>query len=136
MSSARIEQVYVSTPVHPALHSAAVPAAPSKSCAGRARAETPRSGDAERSGIRKTTGPVSIGAFRILISPSRLAHELGETLGRAGCLVQDGGEGVLVVQAAAPTREQAERELRLYVASWLALNEGAEVEVDPEPEPD
>ena len=86
--------------------------------------------------MRKTTGPVSVGAFRILISPSRLAPELGEALGRAGCLVQDGGEGVLVVQAVAPTREQAERELRLYVASWLALNEGAEVEVDPEPELD
>jgi hypothetical protein len=88
--------------------------------------------------MRKTTGPVSSGAFRILVSPSRLAPELGEALGRAGCLVQDGGEGVLLVQAPAPTREQAERELRLYVASWLALNEGAEVDIDPElgPEPD
>jgi hypothetical protein len=86
--------------------------------------------------MRKTTGPVSFGAFRILVSPSRLAPELGEALGRAGCLVRDGGEGVLLVQAPAPTREQAERELRLYVASWLALSEGAEVEIDAEPELD
>jgi hypothetical protein len=88
--------------------------------------------------MRKTNGPVSAGAFRILVSPSRLAPELGEALGRAGCLSQDGGEGVLLIQVPAPTREQAERELRLYVASWLALNEGAEVEIDPElePEPD
>lgn len=80
--------------------------------------------------------PVSVGAFRILVSPSRLAPELGEALGRAGCLVEDGDEAALLVQVPAPTREQAERELRLYVASWLALNEGAEVEIDPEPEPD
>lgn len=86
--------------------------------------------------MRNTTGPVSVGAFRILVTPSRLAPELGDALGRAGCLVQDGGEGVLRVQAPAPTRDQAERELRLYVATWLALNEGAEVEVDPEREPD
>jgi len=88
--------------------------------------------------MRKTTGPVSVGAFRILISPSRLAPQLGEALGRAGCLARDGGEGVLLVQVPAPTREQAERELRLYVASWLALNEGAEADIDPElePEPD
>jgi hypothetical protein len=88
--------------------------------------------------MRKTTRPVSVGAIRILISPSRLAPQLGEALGRAGCLAQDGGEGVLNVQVPAPTREQAERELRLYVASWLALNEGAEVDIAPElePEPD
>jgi len=43
--------------------------------------------------------------------------------------VQDEGEGALLVQVSAPTPEQAERELRLYVASWLALNEGAEVEI-------
>ncbi|HVD10608.1 MAG TPA: hypothetical protein VNB88_08190 [Gaiellaceae bacterium] len=84
--------------------------------------------------MRKTTGPVSLGAFRILVSPSRLAPELGGALGRAGCQAQDGGEGVLLVEAQAPTREQAERELRLYVASWLALNEGAEVEIDAEPD--
>ena len=41
---------------------------------------------------------------------------------------------MLLVQAQAPTREQAERELRIYVASWLALNEGAEVEIDAEPD--
>ena len=82
--------------------------------------------------MRKTTGPVSLGAFRILVSPSRLASELGDALGRAGCLAQDGGDGVLLVRVQAPTREQAERELRLYVASWLALNEGAEVEIDAE----
>ena len=52
--------------------------------------------------------------------------------------MEDGDEAALLVQVPAPTREQAERELRLYVASWLALNEGAEVEIDPElePEPD
>ena len=50
--------------------------------------------------------------------------------------MEDGGEAALLVQVPAPTREQAERELRLYVASWLALNEGAEVEIEPEPEPD
>ena len=88
--------------------------------------------------MRKTTGPVSVGAFRILISPSRLAPQLGEALGRAGCLARDGGEGVLLVQVSAPTCEQTERELRLYVASWLALNEGAEADIDSElePEPD
>jgi hypothetical protein len=47
--------------------------------------------------------------------------------------VQEREEGVLVVQVPAPTLEQAERELRLYVASWLAVNEGAEVGIEPEP---
>ena len=50
--------------------------------------------------------------------------------------MEAGGEAALLTQVPAPTHEQAERELRLYVASWLALNEGAEVEIDPEPEPD
>jgi len=90
---------------------------------------TPRSGDAERAGIRKIDRPVSDSTFRILVSDSQLTSELGEALGRAGCLVQDEGEGALLVQVSAPTPEQAERELRLYVASWLALNEGAEVEI-------
>ncbi|HLM33902.1 MAG TPA: hypothetical protein VK285_07505 [Gaiellaceae bacterium] len=47
--------------------------------------------------------------------------------------MQEGDGGALVVQVPAPTGEQAERELRLYVASWLAVNEGAEVRIEPEP---
>ncbi len=78
----------------------------------------------------KVNGPVSVSAFRILINPSELADGLGEALSRSGCLVEDGGEAALLVQISAPTREQAERELRLYVASWLALNEGAEVDIE------
>lgn len=84
------------------------------------------------SGCGKLNGPVSVGAFRILISPSELAPELGEALSRSGCHVQDIGEAALLVQMPAPTREQAERELRLYVASWLARNEGAEVDIESE----
>ncbi len=81
----------------------------------------------------KIDGPVSLSVFRILTSPSELAPGLGEALSRSGCLVEDGGEAALLVQVSAPTREQAERELRLYVASWLALNEGAEVDIEPNP---
>jgi hypothetical protein len=82
------------------------------------------------SGCGKIKGPVSVGAFRILISPSELAPELGEALSRSGCLVEDAVEAALLVQVPAPTREQAERELRLYVASWPALNEDAEVDIE------
>ena len=79
---------------------------------------------------RKIDRPIPVSAFRIRVSDSRLAPELGEALGRAGCLVQADREDVLTVQVSAPTAEQAERELRLYVASWLALNEGAEVDIE------
>ena len=45
--------------------------------------------------------------------------------------MQDEGDGVLLVRVEAPTPEQAERELHLYAAGWRALNEGAEVEIEP-----
>ena len=86
--------------------------------------------------MRNAESAVSVSGFLILVSDPPLAPELGEALRRAGCLVRDAGVGSLLVDVQAPTFEQAERELRLYVAAWLALNEGAEVEIEPESRPD
>jgi hypothetical protein len=68
--------------------------------------------------------------FRITLEdPARLA-ELADALARTECAVEELGPAELAVDVPrAPSAEQAERELRIYLALWRAQHPAARAEL-------
>jgi hypothetical protein len=64
--------------------------------------------------------------MRLRISDAHLLDNLKEFLEAAECRVREVGPATLdVTMASAPSAEQAEREVAIYLRTWEAMNPGA-----------
>ncbi len=68
--------------------------------------------------------------MRIAVSDPTLTLALRDHLRRARCIAFLAGPGLVeVVEPETPSEAQARRELRAYLAAWLALHPRVKVEV-------
>jgi hypothetical protein len=83
-----------------------------------------------RGAWRKTAEPITAkavsAAMQIQVSDAHLLGDLRAFLESAECHVRELGPGTLdVVMPRAPSPEQAEREVRIYLQAWQAMHPDA-----------